>query len=221
MSPDVSVPELFAKVRGLAGRLKRRIPEHVEYDDLVSAGLLGVARALAQGHMDDPGVFQSYALRCAAGAMLDELRGNDPLTRGQRRVARRLAQAERALSQELGREPEGHEVATAMGVSEAELAEARQSAARRDRVSLAVVESVASSHASVRPDALLVAAQEAESLQKALENLPGRLKTVLELSTEADLTLREIGQRLGVTEGRVCQLRKEAVRQLRADCAAA
>jgi RNA polymerase sigma factor for flagellar operon FliA len=220
MNPDVSIPELFVKVRGLAGRLKRRVPGHVEYDDLVSAGLLGVTRALAYGYVDDPAAFQSYALRCAAGAMLDELRGNDPLTRGQRHLARRLAGAERALSQELGREPEGHEVASAMGFSDNELAEARQSAARRDRVSLSAVES-ASSHASARPDALLVAAREAESLQNARTNLPSRLKTVLDLSTEADLTLREIGQRLGVTEGRVCQLRKEAVRQLRADCAAA
>lgn len=218
-APQLRLADLIERVRKLAARMKKRLPPHVDFDDLVAAGNLGLARALAQGRIDDVGAFEAYALRRATGAMLDELRGNDQLTRGQRRVARRLAQVERALVQKLGRVPEAEEIAAELGISTSELIEARGRTARHDRVSLSVAESHTPAQSTFRPDAMLDAVRQAEKLRGALAELPGRLQTVVDLSCGEELTLREIGARLGVTEARVCQLRQEAVRRLRTRCA--
>jgi RNA polymerase sigma factor for flagellar operon FliA len=202
----------------MAGRLKQRLPPHVDLDDLIAAGNLGLAQALANGQVGEPGAFEAYALQRASGAMLDELRGNDQLTRGQRRLAKRLAQIEKGLAQQLGRQPASEEIAEALGMSAGDLAEARRRTARHDHVSISVAETHTLSHSSIRPDAMLDAVRRAEKLRGAMTQLPGRLKVVVDLSCGEELTLREIGKRLGVTEARVCQLRQEAVRRLRTSC---
>lgn len=216
---QIQIAALVESVRKVAARLKRRLPPHIELDDLISAGHLGLARALATGRVEDPNAFEAYALQRATGAMLDELRGHDQLTRGQRRLAKRLARVEAGLGQRFGRKPETEEIAEELGISSADLAAARHRTARHDRVSLSVAESHTPSRASVAPDAMLDAVRRAEKLRGALAELPGRLKTVVDLSCGEELTLREIGERLGVTEARVCQLRKEAVSRLRSRCA--
>ncbi len=218
VDPPFQTSALVESVRRAALRLKKRLPAHVELDDLISAGNLGLAQALAYGRFEAPSAFEAYALQRATGAMLDALRGHDHLTRGQRRLAKRLARVEKGLGQRFGRQPETDEVAAELGITTADLASARHSTARRDRVSLSAAESHTPGRPSLRPDAMLDAVRRAEKLRGALDELPRRLKTVVDLSCNEELTLREIGKRLGVTEARVCQLRKEAVERLRVSC---
>lgn len=210
---------LCAMVRAAAFRLKRRLPAHIEVEELIGAGNLGLAKALANWKGGEPSLFDGYALRCAVGAMLDELRAADPLTRTERGLAANLAATERKLTRRLGRQPETEELAAELGISPAELAVLRSRTTRTGRVSMGAGDSLLPvASPALHPEAELEEHQRALRFRTALEVLPDRLRTVLDLSCGDDLTLREIGARLGVTEARVCQLRKEAVTRLRVSC---
>jgi RNA polymerase sigma factor FliA len=214
------VEELIPRVRRIAYRMKRRLPPHVDVDDLIGAGLLGLAQARAHWQSGDRGAFVAYAIQRAMGSMLDELRKGDQLTRSQRRLAAILFEAEQRLSHTLGRPPELQELASAVGMSPAEVHDARTRTRRRDRVSVSASEGMPTLETSrPGPEAALDQAQRARKLRVAFDQLPDRLRAVVDLSCTEQLTLREIGERLGVTEARVCQLRKEAVTQLRRSCA--
>jgi RNA polymerase sigma factor for flagellar operon FliA len=151
--------------------------------------------------------------------MLDELRGNDQLTRGARRLAGELVEAENRLANELGRKPEADEVANALGMSHASLIAARLRTKRYDRVSLTAMDgAVPHGLMAEEPELLLDRNQREKKLQAGMDQLPERLRNILHMCCDEGLTLREIGVRLGVTEARVCQLRKEAVARLRRHC---
>jgi RNA polymerase sigma factor for flagellar operon FliA len=150
--------------------------------------------------------------------MLDELRGNDQLTRGARRLASELGCVETRLTHELGRKPESDEMARALGMSPASLMAARMRTESFDRVSLSVVDFAPNSEVGFEePEYALDRCQRERKLKLAMDKLPERLRNILTLCCEG-LTLREIGVRLGVTEARVCQLRKEALTMLRRHC---
>jgi RNA polymerase sigma factor FliA len=151
--------------------------------------------------------------------MLDELRKNDRLTRAERRLASHLFRTEQQLANSLGRQPEVGELARAIGMTPNQIEDARSRTLRCTHVSLSETESIAPAASNSEPERAFDRAQRAGNLHRALERLPHRLRSVLDLSCEEDLTLRQIGARLGVTEARVCQLRKQAVDQLRHDCA--
>ena len=127
-----------------------------------------------------------------------------------------LASAETRLSQELGHEPGSDEMARALHMTPLELATARVRTERLGRASLSVVGVAAPS--KEEPERALQRRQRDEKLQAGMQALPHRLRSVLDMACQEDLTLREIGVRLGVTEARACQLRKEAVSRLRRYC---
>jgi RNA polymerase sigma factor for flagellar operon FliA len=217
---EQQIPELLTRTRKLALRLKRRLPSHIDPEDLVGVGNLGIARALAHWQGGEEGAFAAYAMQCAWGAMLDELRRNDPLTRGQRRLAAKLHRAEHQLTQELGRQPEHDEIATELGMSPEDVLDAQARTTRRDRVSLSALGSLSpAADSGPTPEAMLDEVRRAERLRGAMNELPDRLRRVVDLWCDEELTLREIGARLGVTEARACQLRKEAIARLEATCA--
>lgn len=214
------LPRLIARVKQAARRLKRRLPAHVDVDDLISAGYLGLAQALASFEGTEAHALEAYALQRATGAMLDELRSQDQLTRSQRKLAGRIGAAERALGQELGRRPESEELAAKVGMTTDDLATARAKTLRYDRVSLGGFESRAPVSSSLAaPDKALEEAQSALRVQRAVDALPERLRTIVDLGCSQDLTLRQIGDLLGVTEARICQLRKQALTKLKERCA--
>jgi RNA polymerase sigma factor for flagellar operon FliA len=215
-APLELVRALMNRVRRIAFRMKQRLPSYIDANDLVSAGYVGLTKALANWDADDQGGFEAYAIQRATGAILDELRANDQLTRAGRRLASELASAENRLSQELGHEPGSDEMARALHMTPLELATARVRTERLGRASLSVVGVAAPS--KEEPERALQRRQRDEKLEAGMQELPERLRSVLDMACQEDLTLREIGMRLGVTEARACQLRKEAVSRLRQYC---
>jgi RNA polymerase sigma factor for flagellar operon FliA len=214
-----------ALVRVLARRLAHRLPPEVELNELISVGVLGLVEA-AHRYQPALGVpFDAFARRRVHGAMLDALRNLDWVPRSLRRLRRELDAAVARLRHERGREPREAEIAQAMNLT----------AEQFDR---AVEELRALELANIRPldalgpdgESLLnVAIDPGESpivqfergelrtqLSRALESLPDRERQILALSYEHELTLAEIGEVLGVSESRVCQLRSLALSRLRA-----
>jgi RNA polymerase sigma factor for flagellar operon FliA len=211
-------------IRQAALRVARRLPAHICVDDLVSAGFMGLVDAYRRYDASRCDRFDAYAEVRIKGAILDELRSYDPLSRDLRALANRAGQATRELASRLGRVPSDVEVAAELGMD----LEGYRAAATRIALGSPVSLDAApqgdeppfelGDPTSTPADELLLQAQSRAALRGALERLPPRLRGVLDLYYREERTLREIGAMLGVTESRVCQLHGEAIRKLRALC---
>lgn len=191
---------LLPAVERLARKLVRHLPQHIDLDDLTGAGNLGLAVALEQYADADEDSFDGLAISRIRGHMLDFLRTMDPLTRRQRRAVNR------------------HRDRRAQGLSIAPEASSNLDAAALELATQhARVDDVMDSVRDPGPaaDDTLEDSYQRRMFEQALAALDPRLKTVLEMHL-GEHTLRDIGQTLGVTESRACQLRAAAVKELRA-----
>ena len=204
-------------VRRIAFRMARRLPPNVEADDLISAGTEGLLKAIDNYDPTRTERFESYAESRIRGAILDELRGADAMTRYGRQRATTVARTIRQLETELGGAPSPEQVADRLGVSLEQYQEwladiARGPAlGRLGEVDPDDVESPFADPFSAYDEAELRA-----RLATEIGRLPERLQQVLALYYQHECTQQEIGRVLGVTESRVCQLLGEASAQLRA-----
>lgn len=211
-------------VRALAQRLAQRLPSQVELNELVSVGVLGLVEA-ANRYQPSLGVpFDAFARRRIHGAMLDALRDVDWAPRSLRRLRRDVDSALARLRHELGREPHEHEVASAMNLSAAQYDRALEDLRTLEVATVRQLDSTGEDGESlldvaIDPGEGAVARLERKELRQhlanALANLPERERQILALSYDQELTLAEIGQVLGVSESRVCQLRSLAISRLR------
>jgi RNA polymerase sigma factor for flagellar operon FliA len=204
-------------VRRIAMRIARGLPPTVSIDDVISAGWVGLAEAMTRraDTMDDSH-FEAYASYRIRGSILDYLRSLDPLSRKLRGASRRITDVARELSARLGRLPEEDEIAGELGVSLEEYQGLLGNIAEAGlvRLELSQVEDLDTSQPS--PEANASRNEIVAALSTAVEELPERLKLVLGLYYQEDCSFREIGEVLGVTESRACQLHAEAVHLLRA-----
>jgi len=207
-------------VRRIAFRMARRLPPSVEVDDLVSAGTEGLVRAVDAYDPSRNDRFEPYAESRIRGAILDELRAADVLTRHGRsrmaKVSRTIAQLEHSLK----RAPTEEEIAKALDLPLAEYQQLAMELARGPaigRLGEHDPDDVAS--AALDPSALFAEAELRGHLVKAIQSLPERSQQVLALYYQHDCTQAEIGKVLGVTESRVCQILGEATARLRAKLA--
>lgn len=212
-------------VKRIAFHLMARLPASVDIDDLVQNGMIGLLDALGRFEEGMGAQFETYAVQRVRGAMLDGLRDNDWLPRGVRREMRRVEAAIHQLEHEHGRAPSEGELAAALDMS---LADYQKLLLEARGHQLIYLEDLADSdgedyldrHAAeaMAPDPLTVIEQTSvrTALIAAIEALPEREKMMMALYYEQDLNLREIGEVLGVTESRVCQLHTQAVVRLRA-----
>ncbi len=204
-------------VRRIAMRTIRQLPSSITFDDILSAGWVGMAEALqrrAEGMQDEH--FEAYASYRVRGAILDYLRVLDPLSRKLRGASRRISAAAGELTQRLGRMPSEDEVAGELGLS---LAAYQDLLGQISDAGFARLELGASGEplaTEPSPEASTARAELEATIVRTIEELPERLRLVLALHYQEECSLREIGEVLGVTESRVCQLHSEAVHLIRA-----
>lgn len=203
----------LVRVIAHAKRLARRLPPHIALNDLISAGLLGVVEGFLRFDPNRAETLDAYLDHRIRGALLDELRRADPLTRAQRGFARQLGRASRVAASEPGGACD-ESLANALGLSLAELQ------ARVSQVNIAMAIQVTDCLERVEaeaptPDEEVSTKQEHRLLAKATGALPDRERELLRRYYEQGQTFREIGSYLGVSESRVSQLHTRAIQNLR------
>ena len=213
-------------VKYVAGRVSVGLPQNIEQADLVSYGIFGLIDAIDKFDLDRNIKFETYAIARIKGAIIDELRSIDWVPRSVRAKARAVEKAYATLEANLLRTPTDAEVAAEMGMSESELHTVFNQISFVGLVALDEMLSGGERGESTTlgdtlPDrgAGPVAAFEVEEMKQilasAINRLGDREKVVLTLYYYEGLTLAEIGEVLGVTESRVCQIHTKAVLQLR------
>ena len=212
-------------VRTVARRLHRSFPQHVELDDLISAGTIGLLDAAAKYQPGRDASFKGYAQVRIRGAILDSLRELDWGTRELRRRGREIQKAIASCEHRLGRAPEEAEIAAELEISLAALRESLGDLRQLEIGSLHVECGADTDEQEIsfiadpsEPGALFhcMRGELRQRLAEAIEELPERERLVITLSYHEELTLKEIGSILGVVESRVSQLRSSAVLRLRA-----
>jgi RNA polymerase sigma factor FliA len=215
-------------VKYVAGRLGSGLPAHVDDEDLASYGLLGLIGAIERFDPTREVKFETYALGRIKGAIIDELRSLDWVPRSVRSRARQIERTIGELEAKLGRAPNDEEIAGKLGVSQEEFNNdlfqiSRTSISALDELwtvsgggdQISLIDTIEDT-AGPSPTAALDETELREAMADAIDGLPEREKIVITLYYYEELTLREIGEVLGVTESRVSQLHTKAVLRLKA-----
>lgn len=220
---DQLVQRFAPLVKRIAYHLMVKLPSSVQIDDLVQNGMLGLLDALGKFEAGMGAQFETYAAQRIRGAMLDGLRENDWLPRSLRRDFRRIEEAIAQLEQAHGRVPSEKELANALGMSLGDYQKMLQDARGHQLISFEdMIEEGDEDYLERHlvddvgdPARIFEDASLRQLLVQAIEALPEREKMMMALYYEQDLNLREIGEVMGVTESRVCQLHSQAVARLR------
>ncbi len=217
-------------VKFIAGRMASGLPSHVEESDLVSYGLLGLIGAIERFDLEREIKFETFAVARIKGAIIDELRSLDWVPRSVRARAREVERAHAALEATLGRAPSDEEMADKLEMTVDEFNAALLEIANSSVLALddlwtfadpeggggqiSVLDTIQDPNA-VDPEIEANTTELKDRLADAIEGLPERERLVVALYYYESLTLREIGEVLGVTESRVSQLHTKAVLALR------
>ncbi len=226
-SREELVLEYAPLVKQIANRLAARLPDNLERDDLIQAGMIGLLDAIEKYDPNRETQFRTYAEFRIKGAMLDDLRACDWIPRSVRENADRVGHAISELQFELGRSPEENEIAEKLGVS---LANYHALLLKSKAVPLLSLDNLGAfggedeqSHifdvledpSCVNPLETLSLFDLQRSLADAIEELPEKEKLILSLYYDEELNLKEIGAVLGITESRASQIRTQSIMRLR------
>lgn len=219
------VKKYIPLVKYIASRVIIGKTKHIEFEDLVSYGMLGLMDAIGKFDESRGMKFSTYASIRIKGAMIDELRKNSPISKGAMDKLNKYNEAVEKLQKELGREPQDIEIAKAMQISVKDMMEIESYI---NYISVVSLEDLIFSEdddiplmgtieddKSPSPEKSLEEKEQLEYLAKALDMLNEKDKTVLSLYYYDSLTLKEIGKVLNVSESRVCQLHSRAIVHLR------
>ena len=213
-------------VRKLAHHMMAKLPPSVEVDDLIQVGLIGLSDALSRYEPSQGVQFETFATQRIRGAMLDELRGSDWMSRSSRKGQKDIEVAMRRLEHVLGRAPLESEIAAEMGLP---LVEYQSLLSKVRGTQLVYLEDmhradddddsyldrhIADSNAD--PLNVLRDQRLRESLVAAIKALPEREQYIMSMYYEQDMNLKEIAAVLDVTESRICQLHSQSIARLRA-----
>lgn len=213
-------------VRRLANHMMVKLPANVQVDDLIQVGLIGLSEALTRYEATQGVQFETFATQRIRGAMLDELRSNDWMSRGSRKSQKEIEQSMRRLEHELGRSPLESEIAADLDMS----LEDYQSLLGKVRgTQLVYLEDMSRGNddedsfldrhegdPEADPLNMLRNQRLREALVAAIKNLPEREQYIMSMYYEQDMNLKEIAAVLDVTESRICQLHSQSIARLRA-----
>jgi RNA polymerase sigma factor FliA len=215
-------------VKFVAGRLGAGLPSHVEDADLISYGLMGLIGSIERFEPERGIKFETFAMTRIRGAIIDELRSLDWVPRSVRSRAREIEAAQSKLEHELQRAPSDAELAAKLGIDEEELQSSLLEIANSSVYALDELWSISDSSGDQvslldtisdpradDPQESLASSEIKDALTEAVAGLPEREQLVVALYYYENLTLREIGEVLGVTESRVSQLHTKAVMRLK------
>lgn len=209
-------------VKRIAYHVISRLPAHIEVDDLIQAGMIGLLNAAENFTPTKGANFETYAGIRIRGAMLDEARRSNWTPRSTFRNAKQVSLAIRTIENQTGRDARAQEIAATMGVTLEEYHRIVESAASSRVLSYEQLAgdperaSMLPEAPEDGPEAMLEEDQFREALADAMAGLPERERLVLSLYYDRELNLREIGEILEVSESRVCQIHGQAVLRVRA-----
>ena len=213
-------------VRRLAHHMMAKLPANVQVDDLIQVGLIGLSDALSRYEAGQGAQFETFATQRIRGAMLDELRENDWMSRGSRKSQKDIEQALHRLEHRLGRTPLESEIATEMGMS---LSDYQSLLGKVRGTQLVYLEDMGRGQddddsfldrhmadSDADPLNLLDDQRLRQALVAAIKLLPEREQLIMSMYYEQDMNLKEIALVMNVTESRVCLLHSQSIARLRA-----
>lgn len=219
------VEKYIPLVKYLASRIMLGKTKYIEYEDLVSYGIVGLLDAINRYDPAKGMKFSSYATLRIRGAMIDEIRKNRPISKGAMDKLAKYNESVERLQNRFMREPSLKEIAIDLNVTEAEVSQVEnyinymsitslESVIYSDDDDVTLMETLEDKD-SVSPEDSLEYKEKLEILSEGIEKLKEKDKLILKLYYYEKLTLKEIGQVLEVSESRVCQLHSRAIRNLR------
>jgi len=234
-NPEVGTPkntlmlEYFSLVKIVAKKMATRLPASVDYDDLVSAGLIGLMQALERFKPEKGFKFKTYAEFRIRGAMIDELRTQDWCPKGMRQKAKQFERICEKLRQKKGRRATDKELCQALHISKSKYEQLVRDVNTLEQMNLAsyirvgadedrtqtTIELVPDSGEGANPFEEANRHNVRDKIEKAMRQLPETERVVLALYYFDDMNLKEIGKRLNLSESRVCQLHSKAISALK------
>lgn len=228
-SPVIQKEKIVEKyiplVKYLASRIMLGKTKYIEYEDLVSYGIVGLLDAINRYDSSKGMKFSSYATLRIKGAMIDEIRKNRPISKGAMDKLAKYNESMERLQNIYMREPSIKEIALDLNITESEVSQVEnyinymsilslESVIYSDDDDVTIMETLEDKNA-ISPEESLEYKEKLEVLSQAIENLKEKDKLILKLYYYEKFTLKEIGQVIEVSESRVCQLHSRAIRNLR------
>jgi RNA polymerase sigma factor for flagellar operon FliA len=224
---DALITRYAHLVKYVVGRLGVSIQGVFDHEDAMQAGVIGLLRAIDAYKPDSVASFESYAIVRIRGSILDAIRALDPVGRAGRESARAIGGAVSELQSELDRPPSEHEIATRLGLTVGRYRERLQAASvvtvsldepdtRGDGDEAVGIADQAVDTAAIDPEDEATRRDDLKTLGREIGRLGERQQLVLSMYYSDELTFKEIGKVLGVTESRICQIHTETVLSLRA-----
>ena len=222
---DQLITEYLPYVKRIVHRIAVHLPSTIDIDDLMNVGVIGLIQAVDRYDPGRDNKFMTYAVFRIKGAVLSELRSRDFLSRSNRRKIRDLENVCLKLEQKLGREVDDEEIAEELGVDIKQIRRTKQMSSisfisfeELEFSSRDEKEKLLSYLVDNNDDALTLARLKEikEAVARAIEQLPGKEKLVISLYYLDELTMKETGKVLNITESRVSQIHSQAILRLRA-----
>lgn len=220
---DALIVQYIYLVKYAVGRIKMTLPNGISMEDIAGYGVEGLINAVERFSVDKNTKFETYALIRIRGTILDRIRSEDFLPRSVRTKLKKIKQAQEDLKQTLGRMPTTKEVAEALDMEVDKVIQLMSEDVTVSSIydkqgssddSLEVIDTIRDEHSQTPYEA----AEEKnvkQELENALKRLPERERNIMVLYYQENMTLKEIGQMLGMSESRVCQLHAQSIVKLK------
>lgn len=220
---DKLIVQYIYLTRYVIGRIKVGLPATFSYEDISSYGIEGLIDAIEKYSPSKGAKFETYALMRIRGCIIDKIRSQDFLPRTVRKKIKDVKNAIEKLKQELGRIPTHQEVGDALGIDREKVEEILSSDTTIDSLydkkgvgdnSMEIIDTIEDKN-SERPDEEVEKKDAKRELEQALKRLPERERALLVLYYHENMTLKQIGDTINISESRVCQLHAQAIMKLR------